>query len=73
MAQALVRGFLARREFRRRLAAKREREAAAMRSIAPWARTALHRCRFLALRCPSPQPNSNFLLLVFFLFSPKEI
>ncbi|BDA47247.1 probable abnormal spindle-like microcephaly-associated protein homolog [Coccomyxa sp. Obi] len=48
--QALVRGFLARCEFRRRLAAKREREAAAMRIIAPWALTALHRCRFLALR-----------------------
>ncbi|KAK9905711.1 hypothetical protein WJX75_004975 [Coccomyxa subellipsoidea] len=48
--QALARGFLARCEFRRRLAAKREREAAAMRVIAPWARTALERCRFLTLR-----------------------
>ena len=54
--QALVRGFLARCEFRRRLAAKREREAAAMRVIAPWALTALHRCRFQALRSPSSKP-----------------
>ena len=48
--QALARGFLARCEFRRRLAVKRAREAAAMCIIAPWARTALERCRFLTLR-----------------------
>ncbi len=64
--QALARGFLGRCEFRRRLAAQRAREAAALRVIAPWGRTALHRCRFLALRWVLPctlavrsSPNFN--------------
>ena len=48
--QALVRGFLGRCEYRRRQAAQRAREAAALRVISPWGRTVLARCRFLALR-----------------------
>ena len=48
--QALARGFLARCELRRRVAERQAVEGAALAVIAPWARTAVDRLRFLRLR-----------------------
>ena len=50
MSQALARGYLGRCEFRRRVAARKAAEDAALAVIKPWGRTAVDRLRFLRLR-----------------------
>ena len=51
LLQALARGYLARCEFRRRVAERKAVEDAALLVIRPWARTAVARLHFLRLRC----------------------
>ena len=50
LMQALARGYLARCEFRRRVAERKAAEDAALAVIRPWARTAVARLHFLRLR-----------------------
>lgn len=48
--QAFARGYLARCEYRRRLAECKAIQDAALMVIKPWARTAIDRLRFIRLR-----------------------
>ena len=60
LLQALARGYLARSEFRRRVAERKAVEEGALAVIRPWARTAVARLHFLRLRCALGWTESPF-------------